>query len=468
VLRTLLDTVALEFGGLYAQLDAVYRAAFVDTATGRSLEHVVRLLGIERIVAGGAAGDVEFRRAAGAVGRITIPSGTRVMQPGGEITYTTVEEATLEDAQRAVRVPARDLEPTNPGVGAGELTVLPTPIAGVGEVTNPAPTALATADEDDDALRRRARQFLHGSERATLGALNAAVALQGLQADVIEDPTRPGFIDVTPHTATLPPQDRMRLETALRDARPAGVVVRLLDAQPPRLVDVSLRLDTAAGLLATDRRAAQRQVRSAVEQFFGTLPTGTDASISRLLGVALAVDGVEDVRLLSATVTDTDSKNVTDVVDLAAGVLEIAAAHTRLGQLQIADLALPTAVGVTVAHVVVADPPDQVALVAALDAATAAVNVANADAATTLDRDLEYARMRTLLPLPDQPGATLAQIDAGQVLSSAGEGSPYRVAFVLTQPAGLARILRAAGDSHTLAPFEQLARDAVDVVAEAP
>jgi hypothetical protein len=45
VLRTLAESVALEIARLYAQLDAVYDAAFIDT-TGSALDKVVALLGI--------------------------------------------------------------------------------------------------------------------------------------------------------------------------------------------------------------------------------------------------------------------------------------------------------------------------------------------------------------------------------------------------------------------------------------
>ena len=49
VLRTLTEWVSLEIARLYAQLDAVYDAAFIDTATGSALEKVVAVLGIARV-----------------------------------------------------------------------------------------------------------------------------------------------------------------------------------------------------------------------------------------------------------------------------------------------------------------------------------------------------------------------------------------------------------------------------------
>ncbi len=52
VARTLMEAAALEMAGLYAQMQVVYDAAFIDTASGKSLDHVVALLGLERVPAG--------------------------------------------------------------------------------------------------------------------------------------------------------------------------------------------------------------------------------------------------------------------------------------------------------------------------------------------------------------------------------------------------------------------------------
>lgn len=466
VLRTLLETVALEVAGLYAQLQAVHDAGFLETATGRSLDQVVALLGIERILAGRAAGELEFRRADGAVGAITIPAGTRAITPDGEIAYETEDAVTLLAAQRAVRVPARDTEPGNESVPADSLTVLPAPIAGIGTVTNPAPTALTGQDEDDVRLRRRARQFLHGSERGTLGALREAVARQGVAADVLEDPAAPGFVDVTPHAAALTPETRLRLETALRDVRPAGVVVRLHDAQPPRLVHLTLRLQTGDALLLADRRAAQRGVRAAIADYFAALAVRSTASVNQIVGLVLKIDGVTDVGVLAATWTAADGTDPADVLDADGGVLAIDGSPTVLGELHIADPGVPTMVGVTVVHPAASPPVDTTATTAALDAAVAALNARNAAADPTVDRELGYALLRTLLTLPDQAGAALAEVDGGGTAPTAGEASPYRVTVVLTLATGLSTVLAADGDSYALAPFERLARDAVEVVVD--
>ncbi len=62
VTRTLVESIALEMDFLYAQMSQVYNSAFIDTATGKSLDLVVSMLGVNRKPAGYAMGEVAFGR----------------------------------------------------------------------------------------------------------------------------------------------------------------------------------------------------------------------------------------------------------------------------------------------------------------------------------------------------------------------------------------------------------------------
>lgn len=467
VVRTLAEAAAMELARLEAQLQAVYDAGFVDTATGRSLDHVVALLGVDRVRAGRPTGDVEFSRSAGGLGTITIPAGTRVMTDDGSVEYATIATVTMVAGQQRIRVGARDLEESNDGLAADELVVLPTPIAEITQVTNPAPTVASGRDEDDDELRTRAKSFLHGSERATPGALAHAVRRQGLTADVVED-TTPGFVTITPHADVLPPELHQRLLQAIHNARPAGVVVTVEAPVPPRRVDLELLLTTAGGLLTEDLQAAQRGVRDALAREFERVPISSDVSLNRLVSQSLAVPGVEDLRVVSATVAD-DAGPV-DVLDRDAGVLDLHDAPTRLGVLQVADPNLPTRLGVVVTWPATDPPPDTAAIRSALATAVAGLNAINDSVPEVGDdpalRALAYERLRTLLPLPDQVGASLGDVDSGTVPPVDGGGSPYRVQFLLSIPTGLTRVLAAAGDAVQLTPFERLSVDSVELAQE--
>jgi len=62
VVRTIVESVAREMDFINAQMNQVYNSAFIDTATGKSLDLVASLLGINRIMAGKASGEVTFFR----------------------------------------------------------------------------------------------------------------------------------------------------------------------------------------------------------------------------------------------------------------------------------------------------------------------------------------------------------------------------------------------------------------------
>ncbi|HEY5865038.1 MAG TPA: baseplate J/gp47 family protein [Candidatus Tectomicrobia bacterium] len=467
VVRTLAETVALEVARLYAQLEVVYQSGFVDTATGSSLDNVVALLGIERVQGGKAAGEIEFTRAPGSRGDITIPAGTRITTADGNVEYETVDTVTLTANQTARRVVARDLEDNVP-LPADSLTILPVQIAGILSVTNPAPTTITTQDESDVDLRIRAKNFLHGSERATLGAIKQAIARQGITADVTEVKDTPGIIDIRPHADTLPPELQKRLEQAVEDARPAGVLVRWQQAVAPRQVNLELRLSTGSDLLEQDLRAAQRAVRDKIADYFARLPTDQPGSLNRLVGTVLNIAGIDDVRILSATVDETD------VLDRDSGALMIAGMPTVLGELHIADPNLPTRLDVVVTYPTAAPPPDQVALRAALTDMLTYLNEVNAsDTVAETRQTLSYGKLLHVTPLPNQPGALLSAYDeavaSGTAPALPDESSitPYTVRFIFTLESGLSRIVsQASGPAYTLTVFERLSLGNVAIQVE--
>lgn len=454
VARTLLETTALELGRLYALLETVYKSAFVDTANADALDNVVALLGIERVRGGRPAGDVEFTRADGAPGELTIPAGTRVATADAKTQYELTASVSLSPGQSSVRVSARDLESNDP-LPADRLTLLPVPIAGIASVTNPAPTAIATQDETDEELRTRAKNFLHGSERATRGALEQALRGVGITAD-IDETTTPGRIAITPHVDVLAPDLLQRLTESIERVRPAGVVVQIGTPQPPQHVDLQLRLTTASGLLAQDLRAAQRAVQEKIGDYFDRLPAKDPASINQLVGLALGVQGVQDVTIVSATVQNGSGPQ--NVLDLAGGKLDIAGHPTVLGQLHVADPNLPTTLDVTVSYPQSADPPDVNAIRAALTEAVTAVNAANSsDTGVTI----AYGQLLDAMPLPNHV-AEAVPIPAGGTLPTENDITPYAVTFVLTLESGLSQILDDHADSYALTPYERLSLGGVE------
>jgi hypothetical protein len=460
VVRTLLEAVALETAGLYAQMEVVYKAGFIDTASGGALDHVVALLGIQRVRAGRNATELRFTRAKNSRGAITLPAGTRAATADGAIEYETLADLTLADGQPSAKVPARDLLASNQGLAADTLTLLTRPVSGIESVTNPSATSQLDRDETDDELRTRARRFLVGAERGTLSAIEATVAAEGVRCEISEP--SPGVVDVLLQSGALDPTRRARLDAAIQGVRPAGVRVNVIDGSPPAKVDVELRLSTAPGLPDAELRAIQDQVRQRLVDYFKTLPLKSDGSASKLTGLAIGVAGVDDARLVAATVGGVNK------LDAAKGTIALAAVATELGTVRINDPALATGLTLVVRYLRAQPIPDQAALQAAVEAAVGSLNLL-ADADDPVNdpkRSLGWGRLTRLLPLPGLAPATLEQQWAGAAPASNADAGDYSVQWVFSRPTGASQLLdAAAAPAFALTTAERLSvvRVSVDV-----
>lgn len=459
VVRTLMEAVALETASLYAQMETVYRAGFLETASGGALDHVVGLLGIRRVRAGRNSGELRFTRARNTAGEITIPAGTRVATADGAIEYETTTDLTLVDGQPAAKVAARDLVADNDGLPPDSLVLMVRPIAGIESVTNPGATARLDRDENDDELRSRARRFLAGSARGTRSALESAIAAEGLRAE-IEEPS-PGLVRVTLQGVPGPDQFA-RIRKAVDQVRPAGVKVDILTGEAPLKIDLDLHLVSATGLPETRLRALQDEIRSRYADYFARLPLAADGSLSRLAGLAIGVDGVEDVRIRTATADGTP------VLDVAGGLLTLGGKTAELGELRIVDPALATGLTLAVRYPRGEPIPDQAKLAAAVEAAIAVLNqfAEQGLPADDAKRVLGWGRLTRLLPLP-HAGWTSASLEAqlgGAAGASAGDVGKYTVQWVFTRPNALSQVLESAdAPSFALATGERLSLAGVSV-----
>lgn len=471
IVRTLMEAVALETAGLYAQMDLAYQSGFIDTAQGRALDHVVALLGLTRVKAGRNLADVQFKRARNGRGEIYLPAGTRVLNSDASIEYETLNDATLIDGQDTLKVAARDLVDTNEGVNADTLTLLAKPIAGIESVTNPAASTQLDRDENDDELRARAKSFLAGSERGTRGALEAVLAAHNLRGDI--DESTPGEIVITLKGDALSADDRQRLITELNQARPAGVRLTVPDTMiAATQVDLGLRLTTTEGLLDTDLRRIQADIQQRLADYLNKLPTSDNARVSKLIGLAMNVKGVEDATVVSVALDGTAQTLDT------AGHIGVAGKATQLRALTLTDPAMATTLALTVRFprkTGSADTaiPDQAKLQNALQTAITYLNLANqtdvADAATTQMRGLSFGKLAAVLPLPSVEGVLLKDLDA-DIMAGTAAALPtvatlgaYSLQWVLTRPNGVSQVMDADAGSFTLAVWERLSLGTVAV-----
>ena len=198
------------------------------------------------------------------------------------------------------------------------------------------------------------------------------------------------------------------------------------------------------------------------KQFNFVMKSGWEFSASKLVGLAIGVDGVEDARLVAATVGGVEKLNA------AQGTIALAATATELGEVRINDPALATGLTLAVRYLRSQAIPDQAALQAAVEAAVGSLNTlaAQDSAANDAKRSLNWGRLTRLLPLAGLAAATIEQQWAGSAPAADGDVGDYGVQWVFTWPTGASQLLEStAAPAFALTTPERLtvARVSVDV-----
>lgn len=327
VSRTISEAIGREIAVVYQQINQAYLAGFIDTATGKSLDLVVSILGITRKTKGGAIGLVTFFRDPVVDGNITIPEQTLLNTSKGEATFETTQLRTLQRGQVRIDVPvsASEKSPGKEGiVKAGTITTLIQPIAGINRVTNFEATALGSEDETDEQLRLRAKAALRGIGKGTLAALAKAIFEErGVLAEVW-DANSPGGKQSPPGTVNLliesEPERFPSLRTAVEQTRAAGVQVTLLTRYiyfKPRLI-----VELIPGLPTASQPKVKDDVIAAVQNYVDGLSSGDAvkgedvlhaiANIKEIAKVSFA-----DVKTWRADIGKPGAASLTDAILIA-------------------------------------------------------------------------------------------------------------------------------------------------------
>lgn len=311
VTRTLTEAVGREIATVYEQINLAYLSAFVDTATGASLDYVVAILDVFRKTAEFAEGLVTFFRSAGVDGNITIPAGTRLASTGGVVVFVSTQPRTLQRGQVRIDVPVRaDVGFAGEAglVPAGSITEMSQPVAGIEAVTNLDPTIRAAADETDDELRTRARAALRAIGKATLAALDRVIR-EGRGTPVeFFDPNSPLPSRSAPGNVTVvvdaEPERLASLVGSVHATRAAGVVATLV----ARYVFITPRVRAVItpNLSAPGQAQVQADVVAAVQGYVDGLTRGDAADGAAMLAAVLDVEDVTGATVVDVVVARAD------------------------------------------------------------------------------------------------------------------------------------------------------------------
>lgn len=422
VVRTLLETVAVEMAVTYQHLDLIYKSAFIETAEGSSLDKVVALVGVKRLQNGHPVATLRFTRRAGSAERIAVPANTAVTDDSGQ-RYLTGSELILEPGESSRDVLAAGQTPGTADAAAGTLNRLEVLIAGIDSVSNPDASYRLTAAEDDGALRRRARGAFSGVARGTLDALKfQLLSLTDVVKDVklTEEPNGvPGEVRVDVAFKQDTPEARAAVEERIRQVKPAGIRV-YSNAAGTRKVGVRVALTLAGtGLRGPDLTSLYATLESALVQALNATPPGGSVRRSRLLSLVMT-----DARIADAAVYLTpDSGSEVEELTLGDGEVMQVTTPVVFSEPQ-TEQAVTTRVDVTVSAMLpihLTPGTTEANATAAINAAVAAhLATRAADAPLTLDGlaaairdDSRFALVRNAATITVESGTRFFQLSDG-------------------------------------------------------
>ena len=295
-----LSVLAAQLESLDSALAVAEDGAFPQTASGKSLDLLAQGRGLERRAALPAGGHLRFARTTPATEDIPVPAGT-LCAGAGALRFKTTQDATLEQGETEVLVPAVALQAGPEGnVPAGAVRVLLSSLPGVVSVGNPAPFAGGAQQECDERLRERLLTFMADPPGSFNAAFYRETALwfEGVASvQVLPMHRGTGTVDVI--ISALPGFDAgvlaEQLQAKLSQSREIGtdVLVEAADIQP---VELACIVRVARGHDAVQVLAACERALGGV---MATLQVGQGLPVAKLGAALISLHGVENARLIA-------------------------------------------------------------------------------------------------------------------------------------------------------------------------
>lgn len=294
-IRTIIEAIMLELDYQYWQLEQSYNSAFIDSAIGDELSELIKILGIEREPAIASVGRVKFYRETPAQQNYQIPMGTIVEtmpdSNGFTIQFETLEDITLLQDSDHAYADVRCLEPGEVGnVPIGKIIVINTPPNGIEEVINDEPIVGGREEEEDEALRERAKNLLNTVGLGTVDAIRSALnSISGVRSASVVDMARgintvDALVlgDITP----LPQSKIDEIKDVMNSVKPAGVDVLIKE---PDLVSVDVKANIT--MRGNSRLSSIiNPIIEAIEDYVNNLDIGSPLILNQLKKEILIVD----------------------------------------------------------------------------------------------------------------------------------------------------------------------------------
>lgn len=241
VVRTIVESLLAELDIQYYELDQIFKAMDIDTATGSDLDSLVKILGVVRKSATKCIATITFGRSEALQTNVDIPIGSVVSTytdtEGNNVEFVVSQEgAVLEAGQTSVDVECTAKNAGEIYVPKDAVIVMNTPIVNIEYVNNKENIFGGTDVESDDELRERSKGILDLLGKGTVNALEAAIlAIDGVQDAVCSDLSRGvGTADMIVVTDNIPPAEELKtlISDTVELTKAAGIDVGIIYPNP--------------------------------------------------------------------------------------------------------------------------------------------------------------------------------------------------------------------------------------------
>ncbi len=348
-----LEIVAKREDELWQKMEDVYYSAFIDFASGESLDAIAALVGYKRLPAMKATGSVVFSRSTPASSDILIPAGTRVATADGSVVFKTTQPATLTAGNTSVSAPIEAIVAGASGnVAANTITKIIDPISGIESVNNPEPTSGGRDVESDAAFRLRIKTTIQSLGKGTLDAIVAKVrSVEGVKSvrieenDTMNDYTGQGGLPPKSFRVFVWGGDDSAVAQAIFDAKPVGIqpygsvsaTAYDLDGNPhtvyfERPTPVEIYVSAQVTTDGTD--VTVQEIKDAIKAYFDTLSLGDDVIYNKVVAAVMSVKGVIDASVAIGTTYPPEQTSNIAIADNKIAVTDDSKITVTIGQAQ--------------------------------------------------------------------------------------------------------------------------------------
>jgi uncharacterized phage protein gp47/JayE len=302
----------------------VLQATRASTSNGPDLDSWMLDFSLTRLPAVPSTGIVTFSRF-GASLPAAVPVGTIVKTADGSLGFSVAEDPNISIWQgnaAAYLLPTGVASADLPvvcstsglagNVLAGTITVIAASLPGIDQVNNASPLSNGADAESDQAFRSRFQSYLATRSRATLLAVQNAIANVQQDLDVaIEENTAPdgtvragSFLVIVDDGTRYPSSGLLSIvASAVESVRPIGTTFAVV---APQVLTVNVTL-TAVIALAAAASQSISSIQNYIAIYLDSLPIGRGASVTRVAQNAyLAGSGIENVAAIQLNGSSSD------------------------------------------------------------------------------------------------------------------------------------------------------------------